>query len=132
MIDVSETQRQPRTDDNSARALLTICDADGWAIRLVGGDRPGPVDPEADPVSAPLPAGVSHLLAADDALQPGRWGSHVAVCGPEVRGPNATGTEHTCDPSCDCNVRYCLECVLEAVRWVAEAGQTDRASGNAR
>jgi uncharacterized protein (DUF934 family) len=39
---------------------------------------------ETDPVSALLPEGVSHLLIADDALIPSRWGAHVTLCGEEA------------------------------------------------
>jgi hypothetical protein len=83
-------------------------------------------------VSAPRPAGVSHLLAADEALRPGHWGTHIPVCGLEVRAPSAIAVEHECYPSCDCAVRYCSECVREAARWNAGSGQADRASGAAR
>lgn len=76
-------------------------------------------------MSAPRPVSVFHLLVADEALRPGRWGVHLAVCGLEVRSPNATVVEHECGLSCDC-VRYCPECVREAARWNAEAGQVAR------
>lgn len=75
---------------------------------------------ETDPVSAPLPAGVSHLLIADDALIPGRWGAHVTLCGEQVRRPNAGH-----DDPWECpGYRCCPECVGEAARWSARAGQT--------
>jgi len=83
-------------------------------------------------VSAPRPASVSHLLAADEALMPGRWGAHITVCGLEVRAQSATVVEHECYPSCDCAVRYCSECVREAARWNAESGQADLPSGAVR
>jgi hypothetical protein len=60
------------------RAVLTVDQADdGFAIWLTAGD-PGPTDPEVDPA---LPAGVSHLLAANDALIEGRFGVHITLCG---------------------------------------------------
>ncbi|MGH3775765.1 MAG: hypothetical protein ACRDRR_08510 [Pseudonocardiaceae bacterium] len=80
-------------------------------VRRVGGDGPDQVDPEADPVRAALSAGVSHLLAADDALTPGRWGAHITLCGQQVRGPGAGAADH--------DFRYCPACVAEAGRWVA-------------
>lgn len=72
-------------------------------------------------MSAPRHRRVSHLLTADDALIPGRWGAHITVCGTEIRGPSAPAVEYDCCPSCDCDVvRYCPECVREAARWSAE------------
>ncbi len=68
-----------------------------------------------------LPVGVSHLLVADDALIPGRWGVHITVCGQEIRRPSA---EHD-----DTDPKFCPECVREAARYSAEA--EDRASGAA-
>lgn len=72
--------------------------------------------------------GVSHLLAADDALIPGRWGVHITLCGQQVRGPNV---EHD-DPLDLPDFRYCPQCVAEAARWNAEAGRADHASADAR
>ena len=71
-------------------------------------------------MSAPLAAGVSHLLAANDALMPGRWSSHITLCGEEIRTPSAIVDEHECELGCGC-VRYCPECVREAARFSAEA-----------
>lgn len=100
----------------SGRVFLTVDEPDGWAVRITDGD-PGPVDPEADPA---LPAGVSHLLVADDALIPGRFGVHITLCGKQMRRPNVTADEHECaDLSCDC-VHYCPACVREATRLSAE------------
>lgn len=66
-----------------------------------------------------LPARVSHLLAADDVLSPGRWGAHIAVCGAELRFPSATAVPQDEDSKWSPeNVRYCPECVQEAHRWV--------------
>ncbi len=64
-------------------------------------------------MNAPRPARVSHLLAADDALIPGHWGTHTTMCGLEIHTPSATTAEHECYPTCDC-LRYCSECVREA------------------
>jgi hypothetical protein len=74
-------------------------------------------------------AGVSHLLAADDALLPGRWGAHIALCGQEIRGPSGHADEDDCCPEFDCDEvgHYCAACVREAVRFSAEAD--DRVSG---
>lgn len=36
------------------------------------------------------PVMFSHLLHADDALAPGRWGDHVTLCGLELQGPSVT------------------------------------------
>ncbi len=67
------------------------------------------------------PAGVSHLLAADDVLSPGRWGAHIAVCGAELRSPSATAVLQDEDSEWSPeNVRYCAECVREAHRWVGD------------
>lgn len=62
---------------------------------------------------------VSHLLVADDALMPGRWGVHITLCGEQVRTPSAAAEEDDCYP----NFRYCSECAAQAARW-----QADRAS----
>jgi NAD-dependent dihydropyrimidine dehydrogenase PreA subunit len=70
--------------------------------------------------AAPLPAGISHLLAANDALIPDRWGVHITLCGEEVRRPGPAAEEHECHLCCDC-VRYCPGCVREARRLSAEA-----------
>ncbi len=99
------------------RAVLVVNGADGFAIHLT--DGPGAVEP--DPERAALPAGMSHLLAADDALIPGRWGAHITLCGLAVRRPGVNATED------DYPDRYCPACVAEAGRWVAEPG--DRAGG---
>jgi len=65
-----------------------------------------------------LPAGVIHLLAADEVLGLGRWDTHVAVCGEDVRPSDLYAAAHECCLSCEC-VRYCPECVREAFRWSA-------------
>jgi hypothetical protein len=103
--------------------------SDDFAVWITSDDdgRPvarmlGAVVPPEDPVP-PLPAGVSHLLVANDALIRGRWGVHSTLCGREVRGPGAAREEHECQMSCDC-VRFCPDCAKEAVRW--SAGVSDR------
>lgn len=63
------------------------------------------------------PARVTHLLAADDVLSPGRWGAYITVCGAQVRPPSATAAADEYDPSC---VRYCQDCVHEACRGTEE------------
>lgn len=82
--------------------------------------NPGPTPPRRE-FGTRVPnlrtAGFSHLLAADDALAPGRWGVHVTLCGQQVRGPNPGATED--------GDRYCPECVSEAVRWSASAYETE-------
>ncbi|MGH3804759.1 MAG: hypothetical protein ACRDTD_32375 [Pseudonocardiaceae bacterium] len=76
-------------------------------------------------LSAPLPAGVFHLLTADDDVA-STYGGYVAVCGELVRVSSLP-------PSCYSEVgpgrdpRYCPACVREAARFSAEAG--DRESG---
>ena len=58
------------------------------------------------------PAGVSHLLVADDALHPGyAGGSQIAVCGVQVHPDSPTAVEPAEDPG------YCPVCVRAAVRW---------------
>ncbi|MGH3566677.1 MAG: hypothetical protein ACRDRH_11720 [Pseudonocardia sp.] len=70
---------------------------------------------DGDPCT--LPAGVSHLLVADEALCPGRWGSsHVTVCGEEIPTPGATAADPTVD-----DPKYCPQCVRAAVRWSARS-----------
>ncbi len=72
-----------------------------------------------------LPAGVSHLLVADDALAPGHWtGTYVAVCGVLVRRSGFPSS--SCSPECEweCPL-YCSECVREAHRWSAPLPASD-------
>lgn len=74
-------------------------------------------------MSAAQPAGMCHLLVADDALGEGHaWGTYVAVCG-ELVTDLLPGS---CPPGGECDPRYCLKCVREALSWNAEAGQADR------
>ncbi len=81
-------------------------------------------------MSAPLPEGAFHLLTADDDLAHpygGFYGGLVAVCGEAM---TRSGLRPSCYPpgeSAGRDPRYCPECVREAARWSAEAG--DRASG---
>jgi hypothetical protein len=102
-------------EDNGRRAWLSVDEENGFTVWIT-----------SDEQRAPLSAGVSHLLAADDALMPGRWGAHITLCGREVRGPNGNPAEHEwgCDPRFDCS-RYCPECVAEACRFSA-ASATSR------
>lgn len=74
-------------------------------------------------MNAALPAGTCHLLVADDALTDGHTsGTYVAVCGELV-----TDLSHwSCPPGCECDPRYCPECVRAAIGWNAEVGQADR------
>ena len=68
-----------------------------------------------------LPVGVSHLLAADEVLNPG-WGSiHVTLCGEDVRAGAAGATAVGHCPGCECEPRFCPECVREACQWSAES-----------
>ncbi|MGH3777653.1 MAG: hypothetical protein ACRDRR_18310 [Pseudonocardiaceae bacterium] len=98
----------------SGRAVTVAGGPDGFAIHLTdGGPTVADFEPEADPARAILPAGVSHLLAADDALIPGRFGVHITLCGLQVRRPGVNAGEDGPD-------RYCPACVAEAGRWVAE------------
>jgi hypothetical protein len=75
-------------------------------------------------LSAPLPAGVFHLLTADDDVA-STYRGYVAVCG-EVMV--ASGLPPSCYPEVGPGrgPRYCPACVREAARFSAEAG--DRAS----
>lgn len=78
---------------------------------------------EGCPVSAPLPEGVFHLLAADDNLA-SPFGGLVTVCGEVV---NKWGLPSSCySPGLELNSdpRYCPECVHEALRWSAETGES--------
>lgn len=61
--------------------------------------------------SPDLPEGVVHLFSAHDVNQAGGM-SLVAVCGEPVNDSGAS-----CPPGCDCDHRYCAECVRAAIRW---------------
>jgi len=83
-------------------------------------------------------AGVSHLLAADEALSPGRWSTHITLCGAELSRPSTTAVARDEDSEWSPeDVRYCPECVREAHRWVGdvstagEVGTHSRESGSA-
>ncbi|MGH3889665.1 MAG: hypothetical protein ACRDSZ_24395 [Pseudonocardiaceae bacterium] len=77
------------------------------------------------------PVGVSHLLAADDALSPGRWGAHITLCGVELRPPSVTAVAQDEDSEWSPEgVRYCPECVQEAHRWVSEASPAGEEGGH--
>ncbi|MGH3694850.1 MAG: hypothetical protein ACRDRX_12835 [Pseudonocardiaceae bacterium] len=77
------------------------------------------------------PVGVSHLLAADDALSPGRWGAHITLCGAELRPPSATAMAQDEDSEWSPEgVRYCPECVQEARRWVSDASPAGAEGGH--
>lgn len=81
------------------------------------------------PVSAPLPAGSCHLLVADDALTDGHLtGTYVAACGALV----SSTPPSSCALDCECDRPYCPECVREARRWNAEAGQATDCGWRAR
>lgn len=87
-------------------------------------------DPGGHPVStsevttsevSELPAGVSHLLAADEVLNPG-WGNvHVTLCGEDVRAGAAGTTAVGHCPGCECEPRFCPDCVREACQWSTES-----------
>lgn len=67
------------------------------------------------------PAWVSHLLAADDVLIPGRWGVYITLCGAELRSPGAAAMAQDEDSECSPeDVRHCPECAQEAHRWASE------------
>jgi hypothetical protein len=68
-----------------------------------------------------LSAGVTHLLAADEALNPGWGSSRITLCGEEVRAGDASLTSVTHCPSCECVPRFCPERVQEASQWSAES-----------
>lgn len=82
-------------------------------------------------ISATQPTGqppqIVHLLEADDAIAEGhRYGTFIAVCGELVRASNLSPSP--CPDGCHCeNALYCPECVREATRWDAEAGQSAEA-----
>ncbi len=107
-------------DDDDGFAVWITSDVDGRPVSIL---LNATVPEDAGP---PLPAGVSHLLAADDALMPGRWGAHTTLCGREVRRPNATAAEHDDDDDHDHlrfdSFHYCPECVAEACRFSADVG----------
>ncbi len=76
----------------------------------------------ASEISAP-PAGVAHLLTADDALAEGnRCGTYLAVCGALV--PALSLPSSLCPPGyqCDCAL-YCPQCIREVLRDTAESGK---------
>jgi hypothetical protein len=66
------------------------------------------------------PAGVAHLLTADDVLADGnRCGTYLAVCGALV--PASSLPSSLCPPECECDCAlYCTQCVRHVVRYAAE------------
>jgi hypothetical protein len=67
-----------------------------------------------------LPAGVAHLLTADDVLADGKQcGTYLAVCGALV--PASSLPSSLCPPGCECDCAlYCPQCVRHVVRYAAE------------
>lgn len=68
-----------------------------------------------------LPVGVTHLLAADDALdEQFQCGVYAAVCGRLV--PRSDLPSWECPEGCECDLAlYCPECVSRATESSAEA-----------
>ncbi len=69
----------------------------------------------------PLPVGVFHLVIADDDLVHRARQMRLTVCGAVVA---PSGLPPSCFPEggeIDRDPRYCPECVIEAVRWCAQA-----------
>ena len=67
-----------------------------------------------------LPEGVLHLFPADEDVA-STYGGYVALCGEVLR---ASGLPPACDfeVAAERNPRYCSDCVSEACRFSAEAG----------
>lgn len=72
----------------------------------------------------PLPVGVTHLLAADDALdEQFQCGVYTAVCGQLVPVSDLPSWE--CPEDCGCDLAvYCRQCVRRAAESSAEAQPT--------
>lgn len=73
------------------------------------------VEPDA------LPGGVTHLLAADDALEEQfQCGVYVTVCGQLVAMSDLPSWE--CPEGCECDLAlYCPQCVSQAAESIAKA-----------
>ncbi|MGH3887956.1 MAG: hypothetical protein ACRDSZ_15575 [Pseudonocardiaceae bacterium] len=73
-----------------------------------------------------LPGGVTHLLAADDALdEQFQYGVYTAVCGQLVSASDLPSWE--CPEDCKCDLAlYCPQCVRRVAESSAEAEHTTR------
>ncbi len=82
-------------------------------------------------MSASLPADTLHLLVADEGVTEGRWyGQYLTLCYALV--PASGLPPSLCPDGCDQEHRFCPECVREAARDQAGAGQVDDVCGGAR
>jgi hypothetical protein len=79
----------------------------------------GPAEIAANGVVGPLlPEGAVHLLSAHEVDR--AYGmTLVAVCG-ELVGTASPAGALSCPPECECDHRYCPECVHMAIRWSAQ------------
>lgn len=108
MIDTTETRDSQR---ERGRAVVDGNGGEhpaGWPMSTAELDESG------------LPEGVFHLLTADTDVA-STEGGYVAVCGAVMV---ASGLPPSCYPEVEPgrDPRYCPECVREAARWSAEAG----------
>lgn len=71
-----------------------------------------------------LPAGVAHLLTADDVLADGnQCGTYLAVCGALV--PASSLPSSLCPPGCECDCAlYCPQCVRHVVQYAMESAKS--------
>ncbi len=74
--------------------------------------------PEA---SGPPVGFFSHLMTADQLVNPGGVSTCVTLCGKDVHvgSVGASPLEHC--PGCRCVTRFCAQCVREAGQWSAES-----------
>jgi len=70
------------------------------------------------------PAGVAHLLTADDVLADGnQCGTYLAVCGALV--PTSSLPSSLCPPGCECDCAlYCPQCVRHVVQYAMESAKS--------
>lgn len=106
----------------------------GGAVAVEGGAGHGHRVADADPGKYPastselassevneLPAGVYHLMTADQVVDPGWVGTCITLCGEDVCVGTAGATPVDHCPGCKCVPRFCPQCVREASQWSAEA-----------
>jgi hypothetical protein len=111
-------------DKRGCCAVLTVDGAAGFEIWITDDDagRP-PASVTLDgavPEDEPLPEGVFHLLVADDDLYNRALRGRPTLCGAWVQ-PAQLPPSYDKDWESPCP-RYCRECVKEAVRLGAAAG----------
>lgn len=77
-----------------------------------------------------LPAGVIHLLTANDVLADGdRCGTYLAVCGALV--PASDLPSSLCPEGCECDIYslYCQQCVHRVAQYAPESATSAEVPG---